>query len=100
MSWLDRAKQALNDVAASANTEARILKIQSDIAGLESDRDHQFIEAGKRARELFLARKILDTDLEIVLKRIDDLNDAIEELRAEVMKLRSAKPGGQTPPSS
>jgi LPS sulfotransferase NodH len=93
MSWLDRAKKALNDVAASANTEAQMLKLQAEIAGLEGDRDRQLLEAGRRARDLYRARQISDNDLAIVLKRVDDIDTAIEALRAEVFKLRGEKPG-------
>ena len=94
MSWIDRAKKAVNDVAASANVEARIMKIQAEIAGLEGDRDRQLLEAGKRARELYRSRQILDNDMGIVLKRVDDLDAAIDQLRDEVTKTRGEKPTG------
>jgi hypothetical protein len=94
MSWIDRAKKAVNDVAASANTEGKILKLQAEMAGLEGDRDHQLLEAGKRARELYRARQILDNDMGIVLKRVDDIDAAIDQLRDEVVRIRGEKPSG------
>ncbi len=95
MSWLDRARQAIGDVAHSASVEAEIIKIQTQLGGLETERERQYAEAGKRARELYRARQVLDEELGVILQRVDDIEAQLEELRGRVEELR----GSQRPPS-
>ncbi len=82
MSLMNRAKKALNDVTASANTEVQILRIEAELAGLDG------------------ARQILDNDLAIVRKRADEIKTAIDAVRAEISKLRRDKPAGKTAPKT
>jgi len=95
VSWLDRARQAIGDVAHSASVEAEIIKIQTQLGGLETERERQYAEAGKRARELYRARQVLDEELGVILQRVDDIEAQLEELRGRVEELR----GSQRPPS-
>ncbi|MCD6350587.1 MAG: hypothetical protein J7M26_00600 [Armatimonadetes bacterium] len=91
MSWLDRARKALEDVAQSASVEAEVLRLQTRLGSLESERERQFAEAGKRARELQRQRRVLDDELNVILKRIDEIEAEMEQLRAKVQQLRGSQ---------
>ena len=95
MSWLERAKKAMEEVAKSVTIEAQVVKLQAEMAQLEAERERQYAEAGRRARELYRAGRVLDDELGVILKRIDDIDAALEELRTKVAKLRSSSSAGE-----
>lgn len=99
MSWRDLIRKTVSEIAEGASREVEIVKLQAEIAGLESERDRQLLEAGKRARELYRAGKIVDTDLDVVMKRVDETETKLEELRAKVTQLRQAGSTQAAPPA-
>ncbi|MCX7599270.1 MAG: hypothetical protein N2512_10480 [Armatimonadetes bacterium] len=99
MSWRDLVRKTVGEIAEGAKREAEIVKLQAQIASLESDRDRQLLEAGKRARELHRAGRIVDTDLDVLMKRVDEAEAKLEELRARVTELRQGGPPQAAPPA-
>ncbi len=89
MDWLEKAKQALNKAAEQISVEARILKLQAELGALEEERKRQFALAGERAYELRKRGEIHDPELKVILRRVDELNEQIEALRAEIAKLKA-----------
>jgi hypothetical protein len=95
MSWLERARRVIGELAHSASAGARQLQLDLQIGRLEQERERQFAEAGRRARTLYRAGRIADDELGVILKRIDELDAALEQLRAEAVRLRGR--GGPYP---
>ncbi len=89
--WLDQARKFISDVARSASEEAQLLKLQTQLARLEEEKERQYAQAGRRAQELYRAHRIVDDELGVILKRIDEIDAALDELRAEVAKLQQRK---------
>lgn len=99
MSWRDLVRKTVSEIAEGAKREAEIVKLHAQIAGLESERDRQLLEAGKRARELHRAGKIADTDLDVLMKRVDEAEAKLEGLRAKVAQLRQGSAAEAAPPA-
>lgn len=99
MSWRDLVRKTVSEIAEGAKREAEIVKLQAQIAGLESERDRQLLEAGKRARQLHRAGKIADTDLDVLMKRVDEAEAKLEELQAKVTQLRQGGAAQAAPPA-
>ena len=100
MDLFDRARRALGDLAQSASTQAQIIQLQARLGEAESDLEHQYAEAGRKARELWRRRLILDADFEILMTRITELQKEQERLRAEMTTASSGPPSGAPPPST
>lgn len=100
MSWLDRARKAMTDLAEGAGREVEGLRLQSQLGKLEAERDRQLLEAGKRAKILHRAGRVTDSDLSVLFERVDELEGEIEAVRAEVMRVRGEAAGqGEKPPA-
>ncbi len=84
MDIFDRARRALGDLAQSASTQATIIQLQTRMGELQSELERQYGEAGRRARELWRARLFTDTDFEVLMTRITNLQQELEQLRAQV----------------
>jgi uncharacterized small protein (DUF1192 family) len=94
VTWLDRAKRLVGDAARSVVAEAQIVKLQAELGRVEAERERQFAEAGRRAQELYRARRVVDDELGVILKRIDQLDAHLQELRREVERLRASQAAG------
>jgi len=90
LSWLDSVRKAIGGVAHSAAVGAEVIKLQAALANLEEERERQYAEAGKRARELHRAHLVLDEELGVILKRVNEIEAQMEELRGEVQRLRAS----------
>lgn len=64
-----------------------MLRLQAQLGQMEEERERQYAEAGRRAHELYRAGRIHDQELGVILNRIDELDAAIEELRAQALGL-------------
>ncbi len=95
MSFWDKAKKAVDDAAASVNREAKQLAKHGEIGQLEEEIQRQYAEIGKRARELYGQRELLDPEVGVLVKRIQELEQQIQKLREELQALRSS---GDDPP--
>ena len=94
MDIFDRARRALGDLAQSASTQATVLQLQTRMGEIQTELERQYGEAGRRARELWRARVFTDSDFEILMTRITNLQQELEGLRAEVNEAYQA---GQQP---
>jgi len=100
MDIFDRARRALGDLAQSASEQARLLKLQSQMGEIESQLDGQLVEVARRARQLWQRREFSDSDFEILMKRVDELEAELDRLRQEANDLRQAMQSEQPPSSS
>ena len=96
MSFFDKARKALGDAAAAVSNQAEQLSIQAQLGNLESERDRQYMELGKRAQELRNARAFLDEETDVLLKRITDIEAQMEDLRKQAFT--GETPAEPTPP--
>lgn len=87
--FLSRARNLLGDVAGEAGRQAETMQLQAKLGALDEERDRQFAEAGKRARELFTMRQIHDDELKIILERVQKIDDEMMQLRQKLQDLRS-----------
>ncbi|HEY3397919.1 MAG TPA: hypothetical protein VGM19_09715 [Armatimonadota bacterium] len=95
MDIFDRARKALGDLAQSASSSAQVLQLQAKMGEVETNLDRQYREAGRRARELWRAHgQLTDSDFELFMTRISDLEREMERLRAQVNEVQSAEPAG------
>lgn len=86
MDIFGRAKQALESLADSAARQAEYLKLQTRMGNLKQELERHLTEVGKRARELWLMRKIRDAELDVLMQRITDIEKEMEALRQEIVK--------------
>lgn len=94
--FLKKAGNLLGDIAGKAGREAEVLQLQAKLGSLDDERDQQYIEAGKRARELLTMRQIHDDELRVILQRVKDIEDRMMELREQVQQLRQDAETGAT----
>ncbi len=90
MSFWDKAKKALDDAAASVDREAKQLGKHHQIGQLEEEIQRQYAEIGKRARELYGQRTLVDPEIGVLVKRIHELERQIETLREELQAIRTS----------
>ena len=95
MSLWDKAKKALDSAATSVNREAKQLAKHGEIGQLEEEIQRQYAEIGKRARELYGQRQLLDSEIGVLVKRIQELEQQVQKLREELQAIRSS---GDDPP--
>jgi uncharacterized small protein (DUF1192 family) len=100
MDIFDRARRALGDLAQSASTQAQIIQLQTRLGQTETELERQYAEAGRKARELWRRRLILDGDFEILMTRITALHKEQERLRAEMTTASAGPPSGAPPPAT
>ncbi len=86
MDIFGEAKKAFRSLADSATQQADYLKLQARLGKLDDEKQQQLIEVGKRAEELWRARQIKDRTLDIVMKRITDIDEQMDALRQEIVK--------------
>ena len=83
MDILDEAKKALQSLADSATGQVDYMKLQARLGKLETELERQLQEVGKRARDLYRMRQISDRQMGVLMKRIDEIEEQIEELREQ-----------------
>lgn len=88
MDLFDRARKAFTDLASSASAQGRILQVQAELAQLETELERQQREAGILARQLWRSRRFADTEFEVVMRRITEIEKEMEDRRAEVNRLQ------------
>ena len=95
MDFFDRARKAFGDIAQSASTGGRFLQIQAELGQLEVDKDYQEREAGRLARQLFTRRVFQDQEFEVLVGRLQEIDQKMEVLRAEMNQVQAeGVPGG------
>jgi predicted nuclease with TOPRIM domain len=96
MNLFDKAREAFGQAAAAVSTQAEQLSLQAQLGNLESERDRMYIEVGKRARELRQQRAFVDEQIDVLLRRITDIEAQMDELRKQA--LAGQAPGPVPPP--
>ena len=88
--WLKKANKVLGDLAGQAGRQAEGLQLQAKLGSLDKQLDEVYIEAGKRAEELLVARQIHDDEIRVILERARVLKDEMMEVRQQIQDLRHA----------
>jgi len=81
MAIWDSIRKGVGQVAADVSRSAEGLKIQTDISAAETELERVYAQAGKRARELWRERKVVDADLDLLMRQVGDIEAEIDELR-------------------
>ncbi|MEN6547249.1 MAG: zinc ribbon domain-containing protein [Armatimonadia bacterium] len=91
MSLFDKARAALGQAAAAVSRETETLSLQAQLGNLDEESDRVLIEVGKRARELKRQGLLSDPQMDSLLRRVEQIDE-------EMMELRHKVAGIQTPP--
>ncbi|NLO74691.1 MAG: zinc-ribbon domain-containing protein [candidate division WS1 bacterium] len=89
MDLFDRARKAFDDLAHGAASGGRLIQIQAELAQLENQIEIQQREAGKIAQQLWRQGAFQDTEFDSVMRRLQELQKQVEELRAEYVKVEA-----------
>ena len=95
MSIFDKAREALGQAAAAVSREAEGLSLQAQLGNLDSELDRQFVEIGKRARDLSRQGALRDEQIDILVRRVVEIEEQMMELRRQVAGQQG---GGAAPP--
>jgi predicted nuclease with TOPRIM domain len=98
MNLFDKAREAFGQAAAAVSTQAEQLSLQAQLGNLESERDRMYIEVGKRARELRQQRAFVDEQIDVLLRRITDIEAQMDELRKQALAGQAPAPVPPPPP--
>jgi len=96
MDWLEKAKQAVAGIGREVGRQADVLGLHNEIGKLQEEIDRNYAEAGRRARQLVRERQLLDGEIRTILKRIDEAEAQIMELRKQ---LRDSESGAGPAPA-
>ncbi len=99
MNLFDKAREALGQAAAAVSSGAEQLSIQAQLGNLESELERQFVEVGKRARELRQQGAFVDGQMDVLLRRVVQIEEQMEELRKQALTGQAPAPP-PPPPSS
>lgn len=97
MALFDKLKQAAGQIADSASRQTGVMKLQSQLGALETEIERTYAEAGKRARQLYRERQLLDNEIGVIMERIDALEAELQQLRQRVHDLQQPAPVQQAP---
>ncbi|MCE5217005.1 zinc-ribbon domain-containing protein [bacterium] len=92
MTLFDRFKHAAEQVVDSASRQGQVLQLQSKLGHVQEDIERQYAEAGKRVREMHRARQVADSQLLVIMERVDELEKEMEGLRQQVQDVQQGKP--------
>jgi hypothetical protein len=88
MTFFDKLKQAAGQIADGASRQVDLLKLQSELGNVETQMERQYAEAGRRARELYRRKLILDSEMDVLMQRIDGYEAQVMELREQVQAVQ------------
>ena len=91
MTIWDSIRKGVGQVAADVSRSAEGLKIQTDISAAETELERVYAEAGKRAQELWRERKIVDADLDLLMRQAGDIEAQLDELRRKSFDMQGPK---------
>lgn len=89
MGIFDRAREALGQAAAAVSRETEVLSLQTQLGNTDTELEHLLIEVGKRARELHRAGKIDDRETDALMRRVEELESKMMELRQQVQDVQN-----------
>lgn len=91
MTIWDKVRKGVGQVAAEVSQAADGLRLQTEIAGVESELQHVYADAGKRAKQLWREQRLTDADLDLLLRHTDELEAHIDELRKRSLGMEQAR---------
>jgi len=97
MGLLDKARQAISQAASSVSRETEYFAIQTQLGGLSAEVERQLVEVGKRTQELVRQGKLQDPQVEVLLRRVSELESEMMELRRKAQELQN-RPVAPPPP--
>jgi hypothetical protein len=98
MSFFDKLKNAAEQIADSGTKQVEILKLQSQLGHTETELERIYAEAGKRARQMYRSKLLLDAEMDGIMKRIDEQEAHIDDLRRQVQDVqRGEAPASPAP---
>lgn len=98
MSLFDKARAALGQAAAAVSRETEALSLQAQLGNLDEENDRLLIEVGKRARELKRQGQLKDPQTDSLLRRVEQLDEEMMELRRKVAELQTRPAEATAPP--
>jgi len=99
MNLFDKAREAFGQAAAAVSTQAEQLSLQAQLGNLDGELERQFVEVGKRARELRREGRFADNEIDILLRRVVQIEEQMDELRRQSLT-GEAPPAAPAPPAS
>lgn len=100
MNLFDKAREAVAQAAAAVSKEAEGLSLQAQLGNLESELERQFVEIGKRARELRAEGRFTDQHIDILLRRVVDIEEQMMDLRRQSLTGRAPHEPVAPPPTT
>ncbi len=94
MTFFDRLKHAAENLADGASRQVNVLKLQNELGTVEAEADRMYAEAGRRGRELFRRKLIMDSEFAVIMRRIDALEEQLTELRGRVQAVQQSTGSG------
>lgn len=98
MSLFDKARAALGQAAAAVSRETEVLSLQAQLGNLDEENDRILIEVGKRARDLKRQGVIKDPQLESLLRRVEQIEEEMMDLRRKVAESQTRPVEATAPP--
>ena len=92
MTFFDKLRHTAEQLTDGASRQVQIVKVQGTIGKLSEEVDRNYAEIGKRARELYRRKEILDGESGVLVEGIQALEAEVEEARLEVQKLQQPAP--------
>lgn len=89
MGIFDRAREALGQAAAAVSRETEVLSLQTQLGNTDTELERVLIEVGKRTRDLHRAGKIDDRELDVLMRRVEELEAKMMELRQQVQDVQN-----------
>ncbi|HUS81614.1 MAG TPA: zinc ribbon domain-containing protein [Armatimonadota bacterium] len=91
MDFFKQAGKALGDLGRQAGRQADILALQAQLGSLEGELDEVYSQAGRRAEELVKARQVRDEEIQVILRRVKDIQGKMMDLRRQVHELQTGQ---------
>jgi hypothetical protein len=92
--FFDKAKEAAQKAAASADKAARLAQAQLDVRGLEKQQDEALLALGRAAMDLIETGAIAHPDLQ---PQTEAVVAAQQKLAAQLQKIADIQAEGKTP---
>ena len=85
MTIWDKVRKGVGQVASEVSQAADGLRLQTEMANVENELARIYADAGKRAKQLWREKRVIDADLDMLLRHTDELEVQLEELRKQSM---------------
>lgn len=98
MTLFDKARAALGQAAAAVSRETEVLSLQAQLGNLDEETERLLIEVGKRARELKRQGLLKDPQLDSLLRRVEQIEEEMMDLRRKVAEAQTRPAEATAPP--